>query len=172
MGKTKIKELDSLSEDGKKVFDVLNDEPDPICALVGASYIDACLASMLQKHLKKSSVTERLLNPNTGILGALSNRADMAYCLELIDKMMYQDIIQIAKIRNLFAHNHETLSFSSGEIVSLCNDLQYLRKMFGQVQGIIDAISSDANKYKITVAIISQKLVLKGLGISSQTDVT
>jgi hypothetical protein len=49
--KRKILPVEHLSKDSQKFFDVLNSEKDLPLILVAASYIDACLASILKRKL-------------------------------------------------------------------------------------------------------------------------
>jgi len=112
-----------LSKDGRKAFEATSQESDLACALILASYIDQCLASLLQAFLIESSITEKLLDPNGGLLGSFEARAQLAYTLALISKPEYQNLNRIAQIRNLFAHSHFDIKFEEAAVEKLCNDL-------------------------------------------------
>lgn len=113
---------ESLSADSKHLYDLLNEGTDSSVIIVGVSYIDACLASLLAKRLLKSSVTEKLLDSRSGAIGSFAARSDLAYTLALIDKPMYQDLLVLAELRNETAHHHFELSFTSEAIVQGCNN--------------------------------------------------
>jgi hypothetical protein len=47
----------------------------------------------------------------------------MAYCLGLIPTGLYQNLVSLGTIRNLFAHSHEFIDFNTPAIVEECNKL-------------------------------------------------
>ena len=83
--------------------------------LIAASFLDACLGSILKNKLIDSCVSKELLG-SRGILGSFSSRTDVCYALGLFHKLLYKDLRKIAEIRNEFAHYHLELSFESEEI--------------------------------------------------------
>ena len=115
-----------LSSDTTKLFAVLNNESDLAVILISSSFIDACLLSLLEKKLLKSNTTDRLLG-NSGILGSLRSRADLCYVLGLLPKQHYNDIVEIAEIRNRVAHHHLNLSFEDVEINTRVSKLSVYR---------------------------------------------
>src|SRR5205823_14441707 len=96
MTKKTILPGENLSEDTQKFLDVLNAESDLAVILVAASYIDAALASILQRFLVSGSTTERLLDARGGALGSFASRSDVCYTLGFISKPLYQDLMRIA----------------------------------------------------------------------------
>ena len=126
MKKRSILAPKDLRADIQALLDVLNKERDFSIVVVTVGYLDACLGSLLHSSLLRSSVTDQLLEPGRGALGALMARADLAYAMRLIPKEMYQDLIQFAKVRNLFAHHHIELSFSDADVQDACAKLSYL----------------------------------------------
>jgi DNA-binding MltR family transcriptional regulator len=115
---------EQLSEESRELYDVLNDEKDLAVILIATSFIDACLKSILENRLLESRVTEKLLS-HTGVVGSLSTRADVCYVLGLVSKA-YRDIQTMAEIRNLVAHHHLQLSFTSPKVAELCEKLSSL----------------------------------------------
>ncbi|WP_457390522.1 MltR family transcriptional regulator [Roseateles sp. P5_E1] len=108
------------------LLDVLNDEKDFAIVIIATGYLDACLGSLLRSSLLRSGVTDQLLDPGRGALGSLTVRADLAYSMSLIPKAMYQDLIQLAQVRNMFAHHHIALSFADLDIQKACSSLNYM----------------------------------------------
>ena len=90
--------LEELSKDTQKVYDVLNRESDLACVLIGTSYLAELLASALTEKFAKTSIAEKLLDPQRGAVGGFATRADLAYCLGFIRKPVYQDLIKIAEL--------------------------------------------------------------------------
>lgn len=111
---------ESLSKDCQHLYSLLNEGSDTSAIIVAASYIDACLASLLSKYLLHSDVTDKLLDSRSGAIGSFASRADLAYTLVLIDKKMYQDLLVIAELRNSAAHHHFELTFTSEEVQVYC----------------------------------------------------
>src|SRR5882757_6248415 len=105
MARRSIFAVEQLSSDSQALFDVLNNESDLAAVLVGVSVIDACLASMLERFLLESSVATKLLHGTKGALGTLAARSDACYCLGLIEKSLYKDLLVLGEMRNLFAHH-------------------------------------------------------------------
>jgi DNA-binding MltR family transcriptional regulator len=168
MTKKKILPVENLSEDTQKFFDVLNAESDLAVILVAASYIDAALASILQRFLLPGSTTERLLNPRGGALGNFATRSDVCYTLGFICKPLYQDLIQIAEMRNICAHHHLSVDFSHEDIVRSCQKLSYVDSFQGPDAGkpIYPAewLSGARNRFTLTAVTISQRLLVTALG--------
>ncbi|OGQ86580.1 MAG: hypothetical protein A2512_10940 [Deltaproteobacteria bacterium RIFOXYD12_FULL_56_24] len=123
MGKAKLVKFEELNSDTQAVYDVLNGESDLPCILIGTNFLDQILASLVEQTFIKSSVAQKMLNPNGGCIGTFSARTDLAYCLELINKKQYHDLVAIGEIRNKFAHSHLALSFMDQEIMEKCNQL-------------------------------------------------
>ena len=138
-------DLDTLFNDRNELINVLNNESDIGCILVSVSFLDECLVILLKDIFIKSSYTvENILKPD-GLLGEFSSKAKLCYCLSLIDKKKYSDLIKIAEIRNLFAHSHILLSFNNLDIQRKCNELksfddswtsEYIETMFDNLNVI------------------------------------
>lgn len=119
--------LEELSGDTQKVFDVLNNESDLACVLIGTSYLSELLANIIQTSFIETSISGKLLDPQNGAIGQLATRADLAYCLGLLNKSIYQDIMRVGAIRNLFAHKHIALDFNDNTVRGQCGELQAWR---------------------------------------------
>lgn len=168
MTKRPIVPVEGLSKDAQSVFDVLNDETDLSAVLVGTSYVDACLGALLEGFFLKGSVASALLDAKGGALGSFKLRSDACYCLGLINKRLYQDILVIAEIRNQFAHHHLALNFAIPEVTEQCGKLTYvadLRNGNTDERPLEKLLSTPRNKFVLSVVLISQRLLLKGLEV-------
>ena len=171
MPKRTIFPVENLSEDTSRFLDVLNESNGLTVVLVAASYIDASLAALLHRFFIESSISDKLLDAQGGALGAFTSRCDASYALALIDKPMYQDLIKIAEIRNEFAHYHLALDFQAPNVSRLCDELKYVKSLFGTTneQNPFEKIMVNArDRFVITVVLISQRLLINGLGIKRQ----
>ena len=169
MAKLKMPAVEELSEGTQQFFDVLNQEDDLAVIVIAASYLDASLGAMLKRHLREGSTSERLLDPQRGAVGSFATRADLCYSLQLIDKGVFQDLIRIAEIRNMVAHNHFALSFDSPQIGDLVRQLQYPDIVFNTATGDPLRISGELqflrNRFVLAAVLLSQRLLVSGLGV-------
>jgi DNA-binding MltR family transcriptional regulator len=94
-----------------------------VCVVVSTSFIDHALSRMLARLFIKGSTSEKILDHNKGILGSLNAKSDLAYCLGLIPKTLYQNLKTIAELRNKIAHRLEDYTFYHEEIAPFCNKL-------------------------------------------------
>ncbi|MCG8343664.1 MAG: MltR family transcriptional regulator [Chlorobiales bacterium] len=165
MHKRQLPPIERLSKETQHLFNVLNEEKDLSVILVASSFLDACLGSILKRKLKRSSISEKLLDSS----GVLSARADLSYTLNLISKPLYQDLIKIAEIRNEIAHHHLALSFETESIMSKCSQLSYVSSLKNGNTG--DSLDMEQwmieprNQFVMTTVMISQRLLLIGLGV-------
>jgi hypothetical protein len=60
---------------------------------------------------------------SAGTLG-FSDQCRLAYCLKLVGPMTLSDLLILAKVRNIFAHRGDILSFSQGKIRDYCASLK------------------------------------------------
>jgi hypothetical protein len=76
----------------------------------------------------KSHGEKGLLNDPNGILSTAGARADLSYCLGLIDSSTHKNAKTIARIRNAFAHSHapSEVSFINPQIEEECKTLHVL----------------------------------------------
>ena len=160
-----------LSKDMDKLFSALNEGTDLACVLIGASYVNECLAAFLRKNFRKESDTvEKILKSDKGFLGSLSNKADLTYSLSLITKDRFNDIITIAEIRNLFAHSHLGVDFQSENISELCTKLNtyklaypsiFFEQKFNRKNNA--SYITNRDKFKTSVVLICQFLLQDGV---------
>jgi DNA-binding MltR family transcriptional regulator len=157
--------LEELSEDTKKVYDILNQESDLACVLIGTSYLAELLASTIKVSFIESSVSEKILDPQRGAVGGFATRADLAYCLGLIGKSAYQDLIKVAEIRNLFAHKHLALDFADSTVRKACEELQAWRLLpWGEEEELQIEASQEQirvrarNQFNVSVVLLGSRI--------------
>jgi len=163
-----ILDLKNLSEETKRFLEILNSGTDLACVLIGTNFLDVCLHDMLSLSLKKGETTNQILNHNKGFIGSFRNRSDLCYCMDLIDKKIYQDLIKISEIRNEVAHSHILNVFKNENISKKCEDLTYWKILnYESTKRLFESNSNKAirNKFVFSVTIINQKLLLKIRGI-------
>lgn len=168
----KVPPIEQLSGESQELFNVLNNETDLAVILVAASFLDICLASILNRKLIDSTVSKKLLGTGSGALGNYSSRADICYALGLIHKPLYKDLVKIAEIRNEIAHYHLVLSFKAESIQKLCSEFSYVASLKNgntdEPLGIFERMVGPRNQFVLTAVMISQRLLLIGLGLKHE----
>jgi DNA-binding MltR family transcriptional regulator len=159
---------ESLSDEAQRLHQQLATSSDVAAIVVGVSYIDTSLASLLSKKLLKSSVSDRLLDSRSGALGTFSARTDMSYALALIDKPIYQELRTLGELRNEIAHSHYELSFSSPEVIERCTQLVYISTLRDSVTGTpifgAEKIAAARTRFLYTASILANIVILTARG--------
>ncbi len=93
-------------------------------AIVGAAYLEMVLDHILLAFLPEDEKEVLKLMDYNGPLGNFSGKINMCYCLGLIDKVIKDDLNNIRKIRNKFAHDM-VVSFTDEPIQSWCRALKW-----------------------------------------------
>lgn len=169
MAKKLIPQIEQLSAESKELFEVLNKSDDLAVILVATSFLDLSLASILKRQLVDNSATDRLLDSRTGALGSFIVRADLCYALGLVAKSIYRDLLKMAEIRNMIAHHHLALSFQAEDIATRCKELDYIASLRNghseEPLYLAEYIRTPRDRFVLTAVMISQRLLLIGLGI-------
>jgi len=156
-----------LSADGGRLYPLLNEGSDFTVVIVALSYLDACLTTLLSKYFRKSSISDELLDANKGALSTLTSKTNLAYVLGLIDKPMLQDLIVLARLRNLVAHSHFELAFHSNELQNLCGQLKYIAQLkdadTGNAIFDTDQYRAPRNKFILTAITLWNRMLLTAL---------
>lgn len=113
-----------VAEDLASFIDELKEETDRGLPLVSASFIDSKLAETILAFLCDGKSSHNLVLGNNAPLGTFSARTEACLALGLIDKIEYDEIQLIRKIRNIFAHHKHGISFENHKVYSLCSKLQ------------------------------------------------
>jgi mannitol operon repressor len=98
---------------------------DRAAAIVAAAFVEDHLATALQRRMRENAKIVAELFRSSGPLGSFSAKIDMAFLLGLITEEAHKELHAIRAIRNLFAHTLGKLSFNSGRILNLSNNLVY-----------------------------------------------
>jgi hypothetical protein len=117
-------------------LEVIIKEPDVSCALIVGSYIDAALYAILKDHFACKSTAEGLLKIG-GPIGDCHKRAQLAYCLGMVQESELKLVKQLSDIRNEFAHAWiARVTFKTPHIAKQCAELTYSTKLLPSLKGI------------------------------------
>jgi len=114
-------------EDEELLAAELDAESDRAVALLGAGYVDARLADLLEHvlaaNIDKKDASALFEGPNAPI-GSFSNRIRMAAAMGVIGPTTRADFDIIRSIRNDFAHKVRVKSFADASVESRCQNLK------------------------------------------------
>ena len=103
-----------------------NRESDRGAALTAAAVLDDRLTDILAAFFADTPSAKELLSGFNAPLSSLASRAAAAHALGLIQDNELKEITLIRKIRNEFGHSWQGVSFTSGRVADLCNQLPWL----------------------------------------------
>jgi DNA-binding MltR family transcriptional regulator len=90
-----------------------------------AAFAEEALGDLIEAFLIRGDPAKQLLEGFNAPLGTFSARIKMAYSLGLVTKRQYEDLEQLRRIRNEFAHNWEPISFNDQKIAAHIRALHF-----------------------------------------------
>ena len=159
----KIREIQTLSKESRVLYDVVNNESDLPCVLITTSFLDQCLASILERFFINGNTAESVLDPLRGCLGSFAARADLCYCLGLIPKGLFRNLRTVGEIRNRFAHSYLSLTFDDPEVAHLCESLLFPKVTPESIKDPWAKFKHPREKFTMCVVIMANRLMLTGL---------
>jgi hypothetical protein len=117
--------VSGLKDTLKDIEAELAAQTDRGAAIIGCAILDDFLAEAIEARLiLTTSTKERLFNhEKNGPLADFSSKINLANALGILTAKMRDDMHQIRRIRNRFAHRAEPLKFSDPKIKSWCDNL-------------------------------------------------
>ena len=97
-------------------------ESDRSVIILAASYLDAYLEQCLRDKLADDPIKDKVFS-GYAPLSTFSAKNDISLLLGLLTKRVHKDINTIRKIRNICAHEPESISFSTNQVKDLCSNL-------------------------------------------------
>lgn len=116
----KEEHLDSLS----RFLEYFQGETDRGAALIGAAMIESKLENLLKSTLVDNFSKSELFNGHNSPIGTFSSKIKLSHALGLISDKEAREANLIRKIRNVFAHDLEEVTFSSQPVCNYCLELQ------------------------------------------------
>ena len=108
------------------------------------SFIDELLIKLLESYFPNKKHAEKLLSELDGCMSTIIHRANIAYSLALIRETEFNAIKVLARIRNVFAHQWDGISFESDEISKLVRKFpqEYFKYVDGSNKGRFNRVAS------------------------------
>jgi len=136
-------------------FREIQNESPRASVIISAAFLDAQLREIISNAFidtpRVKVVSKRILSSSFG------SKIEIAYCMGLINEIVFDDLSFILKIRNKFAHEMHNYSFNEPKIVSWCKSLK-LARMTTNVSSIPN---SHGNLFILGVVQLATQLGLK-----------
>lgn len=102
---------------------LLNGQDERIMVLSLAAFLEEALGRLLLAYFRDCKATRDLVEGFNAPLGTLSSRIKAAYSFGLATEDQFKDMEILRKVRNLFAHTWEGISFERNEIAAMVGQL-------------------------------------------------
>jgi DNA-binding MltR family transcriptional regulator len=119
------------------IYDELNHASDRVTAIAAMALVEALLRDAITTQLPVISDAENLFE-GSGPLVALVPRLQVAHAFGLVTRQTIAEIKVCGKIRNLFAHSFQPISFSDEKVVKFIAKLTTSNKVAGSPWGHAD----------------------------------
>jgi len=119
------KKLEPEIEEIERFFCQFSKETDRGAALTAGAMLEDRLGDIIKGFLIDAKESEKLLKGMNAPFGTLSSRISACFALGLIDKIEFEEMETIRKIRNKFAHNWDNVSFQTDSIKDLTKSLPW-----------------------------------------------
>lgn len=108
------------------IFDEILLQTDRGAAIISASILEEHLTDVLRKRLILTSrLSERLFNfDKNGPLSDFAQKIDIGFAVGIISSELRDDLHNIRRVRNAFAHHVEPLNFAHESISGFCSALR------------------------------------------------
>ncbi|QNM84614.1 DUF4145 domain-containing protein [Polaribacter pectinis] len=116
-----------------KQVNQLNNESDRACIILAGSIIDDVLYKIFDRYLVSFPSSNDPLFNNNGALSTLSNKIDLAYRFGIISNQMCKSLHSIRKLRNICAHEYESITFNDQKVKDISNNLFNITKLTSAV---------------------------------------
>ena len=155
------KNIDSLTDFDGFYKEMQNESP-RAAVIIASAFLDSQVRKLLEKFLvDDKKAVEKLIGSEKEIETPLSSfgaRISTAYCLGLISKNEYNDLLTIKKIRNKFAHEMHGYTFDDQKIIDWCKDLKLAREIT-EVDSHIN--NSHPSLFLLSVFQLTNRLALR-----------
>lgn len=101
------------------ILDQLNNYDDRSLVIVGGAFVEASLTNLIEKNLKESNGTTKILS------STFSNKIELANSIGIISEREYNDLNCLRNLRNKFAHLMILKSIDDEEVKPMIRNLTF-----------------------------------------------
>lgn len=113
-----------VTKDLFEVIDQLNNYDDRSLVIVGCAFVESSLTDLIEKNLKKSIGTTKILS------SSFHNKIELANSLSLISNREYNDLNYLRNLRNKFAHLILIKNIDHNEVKQIISNLTFSKLEF------------------------------------------
>jgi hypothetical protein len=128
------------------------EQGDRALVIMSGALVDWNLEAAISSRLapREESEDKELFQQN-GPLATMSARIKVAYALGVIDSGFRDELDHVREIRNAFAHTLTSISFTTSEVINVCNRLWIADRLAPNDENFTDA----RKRYTLSVGVIS-----------------
>jgi DNA-binding MltR family transcriptional regulator len=150
----------------------LEGESDRAAAIVGASVVERELTDLLLAGLLEVKEARDLIEVSNAPLATFHAKIRVSYVIGLISAELFGDLERVRKVRNLFAHEHQPLSFDDARVAGHVRSFDCLYALRIQLKrhesepeawAIVEAHKWQTLRKHWDIAIGSLVLVIRGV---------
>lgn len=166
--------IEDLSKDARRFYDVINNESDLACAIVGGSYLEAILDNLISSRFRACELADRIVaEQGRNFWGKI----EFAYALDLIDERTRDDLQLLREIRNRFAHSHLQLTFADPWLQSACENLKGWTTYgapLALAPSMLETLTPETRLgrartlFVLTAVLVLNRLLLKGIDLRAR----
>ena len=108
------------------LYHELDNQGDRAAAVIAAGFVDRSLQLAMEAEwgITSNTVRDRLFAGSKGALSSFSAKIEVGFAMSLFGPKTRGDLNLVRQIRNKFAHELRAITFSSAEIIALCDKLE------------------------------------------------
>lgn len=152
-----------MFKDLEKIYEIVNSYPDYYIVIISTSYLDDSLLILLDFFLNNNCKLYKKLLPGLSNKN-FSQKIELAKDLKLLSNKIFDDLTNIRRIRNIFAHSRKRMTLYEANV------LKYIKRLKSHIpstppheRAFPKKLNKEgkeriANIYKQTVLNIAHKL--------------
>jgi hypothetical protein len=144
--------LEGAGEEFNAFLTEFQRESDRATAVLGAAMLDNLLEALILRLVRDPDTARERLLTNSGPLGALSARIDVAHAFGLLADRDAADLHDIRRIRNDFAHQLHGLTFDTQRIADRSRNLRCVNAVF-EAHRDLPGVYGDSPRQRYVLAV-------------------
>lgn len=144
--------VDKFASDLLRLFNHMHGDAvsDRVTAIVSAAYIETHLTDLIRERMNglTPEISNRMFG-DFGYLNEFARKLDLAFALQILPAMLFEDARLIGRIRNKFAHRLEVDSFEHEKVRDIVDKLKTGSHGVTQIiDGVESRIDADWARHK------------------------
>ncbi|EJM44839.1 transcriptional regulator [Pseudomonas sp. GM33] len=146
---------------------LLDEQDDRGLVLSLAAFAEEALGKLLKAFLLPVATSSQLVGGFGAPLGNFSSRIKAAYSLGLVTKNQFDDLEQLRKIRNLFAHTWQRISLEDQRVSGHIRSMNYASYLQAYPETAEEKLRSSGYALLLALTGLSGTLANRGGGVTA-----